>query len=131
MEDAVDLLRAVVEGGVLGSYGWAGAKTPRGSREEHERRLDALGILWRDLLRVGAGVVDGLVRPDLLDLYRSAAQRLDPARGAAASLEIERGREQIRANALAMLVFWRLFRELALAFEKGAPRSRPPRTGRP
>lgn len=119
-EDALEMLCAAVEGGPSASYAWALTTSLRGSREEHNRRLDALAGLWRDLLRVRAG--EGApARPDLLELYRRAAERLDPAAGAAAALEIERGREQVQANVYVPLVFWRLFRTLALAFE-GQPR---------
>jgi DNA polymerase III subunit delta' len=117
--DAVELFRQVVGGGPLASYGYALTASLRGSREEHGRRLDALAVLWRDLLRVRAGAAERLARPDLLDLYRQAAGRLDAARGTAAALELERGREQIRSNVYAPLVFWTLFRALALALEPG------------
>ncbi len=39
------------------------------------------------------------------------------ARAVEAALEIERARERIQANAYAALVFWSLFRELALALD--------------
>jgi len=116
-EEAEELLRRVVEGGPLASYGYALTTGFRGSREDHNRRLDALSLLWRDLLRVRAGAADSLARRDLLDLYAGAAPGLDPSLGAAAALEVERAREQVRANAYAPLVFWRLFRTLALALD--------------
>jgi len=116
-EEAEELLRRVVEGGPLASYSYALTTGFRGSREDHNRRLDALSLLWRDLLRVRAGAADSLARRDLLDLYAGAAPGLDPSLGAAAALEVERAREQVRANAYAPLVFWRLFRTLALALD--------------
>lgn len=115
--EAVDFLEAVVRGGPAGSYGYALTAGFRGSREEHGRRLDALAALWRDVLRVRSGAGEAAARPDLEDLYRGASERLDPARAAAAALEIERAREQVQANVYAPLVFWRLFRALALALE--------------
>ncbi|MFN2431707.1 MAG: ATP-binding protein [Gemmatimonadota bacterium] len=120
-DDPADVLREALRGGPLASYQWALTTGFRGSREEHGRRLDALGALWRDLLRVKAGVLEGIVRPDLLELYREAAERLDPRRAADAALEIERAREQVQANAYAPLAFWRLFRTLATALEPAAP----------
>ncbi|HEY7461522.1 MAG TPA: hypothetical protein VIC59_06575 [Gemmatimonadota bacterium] len=122
-DEAAELLRAALEGGPIASYAWSLANTARGTREEHNRRLDGLATLWRDLLRVRAGLGESLARPDLLDFYREAAERLDPQRGAAAALELERGRERVQANVYAPLVFWRVFHALASSFESRAPRA--------
>lgn len=127
--EAAELFRAVVEGGAIASYEYALTTGFRGSREEHNRRLDALCALWRDLLRVKASSLEALGRPDLIDLYREAAERLDPTLAAAAALELERGRERIQANVYAPLVFWRIFHALAQALaparrEAGRPSSR-------
>jgi hypothetical protein len=117
------MLRTALEEGPVASYVWAARNVGRGSREDHNRRLDALAAVWRDLLRVHAGSAEPLLRPDLADAYRQAAERLDPQRGAEAALEIERGRERIQANVYAPLVFWKLFQALALSFETRASRS--------
>jgi hypothetical protein len=122
-EAAADLLRAAAEGGPTASYGWALRSVGRPSREVSNRRLDALAALWRDVLRVKAGLGEPLTRPDLAELYADAATRLDAGRGAEAALEIERGREQVQANVYPPLVFWKLFRALASSFEPRASRS--------
>jgi DNA polymerase-3 subunit delta' len=122
-DEAALLLRAAVEGGPVASYAWALTNSTRGSREDHDRRLDGLALLWRDLLRVGAGAGETLARPDLLDLYREASERLDPERGAAAALELERARERVQANVYVPLVFWKLFHALASSFEARASRA--------
>jgi DNA polymerase-3 subunit delta' len=116
-EEAVDLFREVAEGGALASYAYMMRASFRGSREDHNRRLDALAVVWRDLLRLHAGAPEDLARPDLLDLYTRAAERLSPQLAATVALEIERGREQIQANVYAPLVFWSLFRQMARALE--------------
>jgi DNA polymerase-3 subunit delta' len=113
--EAEELFRSVVQGGPLASYGHVLGAGFRGSREDHDRRLDALAALWRDLLRVASGAGDAATRPDLLDLYAEAAGRLDAQAAAQAALELERAREAVQANAYAPLVFWKVFRALALA----------------
>jgi DNA polymerase III delta prime subunit len=123
VEEAAAMLRAAIEGGPVASYAWTARNVGRGSREDHNRRLDALAALWRDLLRVHAGSAEPLLRPDLIDLYRDASERLEPQRGAEAALEIERGRERIQANVYAALVFWKLFHVLASSFESRASRA--------
>ncbi len=120
VDEAAAMLRAAIEGGPVASYVWSLNNAARGSREDHNRRLDALAALWRDLLRVRAGPGEPLTRPDLLEFYREASERLDARRGAEAALEIERGRERLQANVYAPLVFWKLFQALAASFESRA-----------
>ncbi|HEY7530880.1 MAG TPA: hypothetical protein VIC56_09415, partial [Gemmatimonadota bacterium] len=81
--EAEELFRRVLEGGPLASYGHVLGAGYRGSREDHDRRLDALATLWRDLLRIAAGERETATRPDLLTLYAEAAERLDAGAAAA------------------------------------------------